>query len=89
LYNTTNTCNIEAEQSCWLKEKVQPKDTDILLYWKVKQNEYPTIARIAKDYLAIPASSAPSESVFLYRDNLVTKIRNRDCPSDDQGATLS
>jgi hypothetical protein len=80
LCDTTNACNIEAEWTCWLKEKVQPRDTDILLYWKVKQNEYPTVARIAKDHLEIPASSAPSESVFSHGDDLVTKKRNRVVP---------
>jgi hypothetical protein len=80
LYDTTNARNIEAEWTRWLKEKAQPRDTDILSYWKVKQNEYPTIARIAKDHLAIPASSAPSESVFSHGDDLVTKKRNRLAP---------
>jgi hypothetical protein len=38
------------------------------------------ITRIAKDYLAIPASSALLESVFSHRDDLVTKKRNRMAP---------
>jgi hypothetical protein len=38
------------------------------------------IVRIAKDYFAIPASSAPLESVFSHKDDLVTKKRNRLAP---------
>ena len=38
---------------------------------------YPTLARLANKYLAIPASSAASEHVFLAAGNVVTKKRNK------------
>lgn len=34
------------------------EQTDILRYWSAKQYQYPTMARIARDHLAIPATSA-------------------------------
>jgi hypothetical protein len=47
------------------------------MYWKAKQYNFPIIARIARDYLAIPATSALSESVFSQGSDVVTKKRNR------------
>ena len=42
--------------------------------------EYPVIARIAQDHLAIPATKALLERVFSARADLVTKKRNRLLP---------
>jgi hypothetical protein len=49
----------------------------VIQYWKVKQFDYPILARIAKDHLAIPATSALSESVFSQGGDIITKKRNR------------
>jgi len=53
------------------------QDTDILKYWQGKEYEFPTIARMARDHLAIPATSALSECVFSIGSDIVTKKRNR------------
>ena len=37
---------------------------DPLAWWKMHDGQFPTIAKLARKYLAIPASSAPSERVF-------------------------
>ena len=50
---------------------------DDLSWWCRHQFAYPTLARLAKKYLAIPASSAASERVFLAAGNVVTKERNK------------
>ena len=44
--------------------------------WCRHQFAFPTLARSAKKYLAIPSSSAASERVFLAAGNVVTKNRN-------------
>ena len=41
---------------------------------------YPKLSTIAKKYLAIPATSADSESAFRYADLTVTELRNRLSP---------
>ena len=53
------------------------RETDILKYWASKEYEFPTIAQIARDHLAIPATSAPSECVFSVGADIITKKRNR------------
>ena len=50
---------------------------DGLRWWCRHQFVYPTLARFAKKYSAIPASSAESECVFLGAWNVVTKKRNK------------
>ena len=37
---------------------------DPLVRWKMHDGQFPPIANLASKYLAIPASSAPSERVF-------------------------
>ena len=39
-------------------------NTDILQWWKDHGARYPKLAKHAKTFLAIPATSVPSESVF-------------------------
>ena len=65
------------EWTKWMKEAPVPRNTKILSYWRGKQYEFPTIARMAKDHLAIPASSAASECVFSGGSDLITKKRNQ------------
>jgi hypothetical protein len=48
---------------------------DVLAWWKQHQDVYPCLARIARDYFAIPATSVPAERVFSGGANLVTKKR--------------
>jgi hypothetical protein len=54
-----------------------PRETDIYQYWKAKWYDFPIISRITKDFLAIPATSAPSECVFSIGSHVVTKKQNR------------
>ena len=63
-----------------MKEPLMNRGTDILKYWQSKQYQYPIIARIAKDHLAIPATSAESERLFSVSGDIVTKKRNRLSP---------
>jgi hypothetical protein len=48
-----------------------------LEWWKVNHKEYPHIWKVAEQILAIPATSAPSERVFISAANIVEKKRVR------------
>jgi hAT family C-terminal dimerisation region len=77
LFTPQNTIDYDAEYTKWMKQPPVKRETDILRYWASKEYEFPTIARIARDHLAIPATSAPSECVFSSGSDIVTKKRNR------------
>jgi hypothetical protein len=53
------------------------EDDDILLYWKEHQNLFPTIASIARDVLAIPASNTTIERLFSSCKNVITDKRTK------------
>ncbi|XP_071636379.1 E3 SUMO-protein ligase ZBED1-like isoform X2 [Temnothorax longispinosus] len=47
-----------------------------LEWWKARVNKYPTLAELARKYLAIPATSASSERAFSSAGNIVSRKRN-------------
>jgi hypothetical protein len=51
----------ESELERYLATPIIDFDDDILVWWKQWAHEYPCLARIARDYLAIPATSVPAE----------------------------
>ncbi|MBW0538824.1 hypothetical protein O181_078539 [Austropuccinia psidii MF-1] len=57
-------CSFEKELQRYFSEPPEPKDSDILIFWKSRGKLFPTLAQMARNYLAIPATSAPSERVF-------------------------
>jgi hypothetical protein len=77
----SSTCPLEldteTEFTRYLKLPVMPREANIHHFWKAKQFEFPIISKIAGDFLAIPATSAPSECVFSIGSDVVTKKRNR------------
>jgi hypothetical protein len=49
---------------------------DIMNWWKNHAQIYPNLSRMARDYLAIPSTSASSERLFSLGSNLITDKRN-------------
>ena len=48
-----------------------------LNWWKTHQTEFPILAKIAKDYLAIQATSVPCEQPFSLANNTIRKTISR------------
>ena len=65
----------ESETTRYLAAPAVDIDVDVLGWWRFHACEYPRLARIARDYLAIPATSVPAERVFSGGADLVPKKR--------------
>ena len=57
------------------EEPLDPDD-DPLKWWKEHSKKYPILSRVCKKYLAIPATSSPSERLFSRAGNITTPLRN-------------
>ena len=49
---------------------------DILAWWKANGPKYPILARLARDVLAVPISTVPSESAFSTGGRTLSAVRN-------------
>jgi hypothetical protein len=67
----------ESELDKYLKDPCAPPTCDILLWWQNHRDKYPVLSRIARDYLAVQASSIPSERAFSSCGHLITPKRSR------------
>ena len=51
------------------------RDDDPLQWWKFHENDFPLLSQYARRYLAIPASSAPTERLFSKAGQILTAKR--------------
>ena len=73
---------VDKELDKYMKEdETDFRKDDPLLWWKEREMLYPLVAKLAKKYLAIPASTAPSERVFSVAKNILQKERWNILPS--------
>jgi hypothetical protein len=59
-----NSPSIHNEITRYLSEPLEKGEDDILGYWKARQNTYPLLGVMARSFLAVPATSSPSDVVF-------------------------
>ena len=80
--NTQNT-HSKSELEFYLEESTLPSTSqfDILSWWKNNQGKYPILAKIARDFLAIPVSTVASESAFSTGGRHLSPHRSRLHPS--------
>lgn len=72
----------KTEVDKYLAEEREPMDTnfDILNWWRVQQCRYPTLAKMARDMLAIPVSTVASESAFSTGGRVLDSFRTNLTP---------
>ncbi|TYI91736.1 hypothetical protein E1A91_D02G015400v1 [Gossypium mustelinum] len=62
--NVNEVASQKSELDCYLEETLLPSDADILGWWRVNSQRFPTLAKMARDFLAIPVSvSSPCSNI--------------------------
>src|SRR3989337_2503174 len=56
--------------------KVHPDECP-LMWWKTNRTRFPILSKVARKYLAIPATSTPSERLFSEAGNIMTIKRTQ------------
>jgi hypothetical protein len=72
--------NILTEVESWLLGDTLPKkvkNKGVRAFWKSKGYDFRIITQMARDHMAVPATSAASERVFSSGGDIITKKRNR------------
>jgi hypothetical protein len=69
--------SIENEVVEYLSLPLEHEDINPIEYWRANAVRFPGLARMAIDYLGIPATSVPAESIFSKAGHVVSKKRNR------------
>ncbi len=72
----TTITNLQKMRAEIQRYSSEPNDTDDPLdWWKANSFRYPLLSHLARKYLAIPATSVPSERVFSAAGHVVNKKR--------------
>lgn len=71
------TATAIAEFRLYLEEPYIFRKDNPLEWWKKREMLYPTLAKLARKYLSIVATSVPSERVFSKAGQVITERRNR------------
>ena len=86
--NTTSVGSSELD-AYWLKPPLARTDKfDILAWWKANSIEYPILASMARDALAVPASTIASESAFSTGRRVIFDFRSRLTPDTAEALIL-
>ena len=68
---------MDCEIKAYIKEELVERSLNPLLYWKSKEECFPSLAAMAKQYLSVPTTSTPAERVFSKGRLLINHVRNR------------
>lgn len=74
--SVVNKSDLNTEVERYIMGPTAGGNIDPCSWWKTNESEYPILAMVARDWLAVPASSVPCEQLFSLAGNTVTKTRN-------------
>ena len=72
--------SVEVEVENFIRDFPPGLDTNPIKWWTVNAGRFPRLKKLARQYLAIPATSVPSERVFSAAGLIVTRLRSRLTP---------
>ncbi|XP_072094067.1 zinc finger BED domain-containing protein RICESLEEPER 3-like [Arachis hypogaea] len=77
----TQTCKDKDELEIYLKEGLIHTNEDdlkydVLNFWKINEDRFPTLSVMARDVLSIPITTVASESAFSIGGRVLTKYRS-------------
>ena len=75
-YGCQKKRKIHGSEMSEYKEESVEKVENVLEWWKTVSSKYPNISMQARRFLAVPASSAASESVFSTVGHTLTDLRS-------------
>ncbi|KNZ46589.1 uncharacterized protein VP01_7142g1 [Puccinia sorghi] len=67
--------NIKTEIVRYLKEDVQPNETNVIKYWKSLQRIYPTLAKMTHCFLAIILATSTASKCFFSKGCCIISLR--------------
>ncbi len=73
--NNDDESSVTEEVACYFQERPIKRSEDPFAWWRGNANRFPHLAVLARHYLAIPATSTPSERVFSVAGIVVDKRR--------------
>jgi hypothetical protein len=77
IFNTPCQNSSSDEISEYLKEGEIEFNCSPFDWWNYKKSKYPLLAKLARQYLSVSATSTPSERLFSHAGNLLTAKRSR------------
>ncbi|CAG8479192.1 7085_t:CDS:2, partial [Dentiscutata erythropus] len=67
--------NMLCEVNQYLDEKIADRTTNVLEWWKLNKDRFPTLSTMAQDFLAIPSTSVASEQMFSSAGHIIADTR--------------
>jgi hypothetical protein len=86
--STSSTPKLDNELSTYLSESLLPRHGNPLQWWSSNCHRFPTLAKIARIYLASPPTSVPSERVFSIAGGTLDDHRTRLLPANAERLIL-
>ena len=73
---------VKSEVRRYVDEDMLDYDSDPLVWWSMRKNQYPTMVKLIRKLWCLPATSVRSEELFSLAGNVLSQRRNRLLPDN-------